>query len=260
MLSIYHWFGFQMQSEELYPAIKQAGFNGTTLWWDDSYYPDYRTHPEIARKAGLYIESVHLPFSTVNSFWLDNLEGNGLVENHLQWINDCAEFSIPTAVMHLSSGDNPPPFNSLGLDRLKRIIEKAESVNVCVALENLRKVEYLEYALKNIDSPKCGFCFDSGHQHHRSPDVDLLSMYGARLMALHLHDNDQTADQHLFPFDGTIDWDIILGKIKSTGYRGAISLELKNTRYKNLTSEEFLCAAYERAKKLEEKFTCISQV
>ncbi|MCL2203253.1 MAG: sugar phosphate isomerase/epimerase [Defluviitaleaceae bacterium] len=257
MLSIYHWFGFKMQAEVLYRSIKKAGFDGTTLWWGDSYYPDYRSHPGIARKAELYIESAHFPYSTINNLWLDNLEGSQLVENLLQGVVDCAEFSIPTAVMHLSSGDNPPPFNSLGLDRLKRIIEKAEAVNICVALENLRKVEYLEYALKNIGSPHCGFCFDSGHQHHRSPEVDLLSMYGTRLMALHLHDNDQTDDQHLFPFDGTIDWEAMLKGIKSTGYTGAISLELKNTKYKNLTLEEFLRTAYARAKIIEEKIALL---
>ena len=253
MLSIYHWFGIQMQPGELYRAIKQAGFDCTTLWWGNYNYLNYRSHPESARKAGLCIESVHLPYSTINSLWLDNLEGGQLVENLLQWVEDCAEFSIPTAVMHLSSGDNSPPFNSLGLDRLKRIIEKAENVNINIALENLRKVEYLEYALKNIDSPKCGFCFDSGHQHFRSPEVDLLSMHGSRLMALHLHDNDQTADQHLLPFDGTLDWDTTLRNIKATAFTGATSLEVVNSGYKNLAPEEFLSIAYERAEKLAEK-------
>jgi len=251
MLAIFHWFGYELENEALYRAIKQIGFEGTSLGWDDRNYTDYRSHPEMARKAGLFVENIHVPFSTANDLWLDNLDGNELAEYLLQCVTDCADFAIPTMVMHLSSGDYPPSFNTLGLDRLKRIVERAEQKNVNIALENLRKIEYLAYALENINSARLGFCYDSGHHHCRSPHDDLLPKYGSRLMALHLHDNDGSDDQHLLPFDGTIDWSIVMKQIAATRYKGAISLEVSNSGYEDLSAENFLHKAYEIAKRLE---------
>jgi len=250
MLSITQYFGCKIKSEELYPMIKQAGFDGTTLWWGDQFDADYRKHPEIARAAGLFVENVHTPFSAINNLWSDTIEGNELTEHLLQCVTDCAEFEIPTMVMHLSSGDEPPPFNALGLDRVKRIVEKAERKNVNIALENLRRTEYLHYALENIHSTRLGFCYDSGHHHCRTPGDELPQKYGSRLMALHLHDNDSTDDQHLLPFDSTINWQATMQRIKATGYKGAITLEVVNSRHEDLSPQEFLRIAYDRAKRL----------
>ncbi|MCL2187866.1 MAG: sugar phosphate isomerase/epimerase [Defluviitaleaceae bacterium] len=248
MYSVYSWFGFNMETNALYNTIKRAGFDATTLWWGDKNYPDYKKHYEIASKTGLFVENAHLPYEGINNLWLDNIDGTQLVENLLQWINECADVSIPTVVMHLTTGDTPPPYNTPGLDRLKRIIETAEKRNINVALENLRRVEYLAFALENITSPRCGFCFDSGHQHLHSPNVDLLAKHGARLMALHLHDNDQTGDRHLLPFDGTINWDATMQNIKATEYTGALALEVNGANYPS--AEAFLAEAFDRVKRL----------
>jgi len=255
MLAIFNWFGYALENEALYRMIKQTGFEGTSLGWCDRNYTDYRHHPELARKAGLFVEYIHVPFSAANDLWLDNFAGEALTDTYLQYVQDCADFELPAMVMHLSSGDEPPSFNMLGLDRIKRIVKKAEQKNVNRALENLRKTEYLAYALGNIDSARLGFCYDSGHHHCRSPHDDLLPKYGSRLMVLHLHDNDGSDDQHLLPFDGTIDWDTTMKTIAATGYNGAISLEAGNLGYEDLTAEEFLLVAYDRAKRLE-KICC----
>lgn len=37
---------------------------------------------------------------------------------------------------------------------------------------------------------RLGFCFDSRHCNVFTPDVDFLSLYGDKLMALHLHENN----------------------------------------------------------------------
>lgn len=76
-------------------------------------------------------------------------------------------------------------------------------------------------------------------------------IYGDRLMALHLHDNGGKIGQHQLPFDGKIDWQFVMGKIASTGYKGATALEPINWGYENLTIEEFLGKAYESAKLLD---------
>jgi L-ribulose-5-phosphate 3-epimerase len=165
-------------------------------------------------------------------------------------IVECAEHDIPTAVVHLSSGDNPPPPNQIGLDRLKRLVEMAERKNVNIALENLRKIEYLDFAFSNIQSGRLGLCYDSGHENCYTKGSDLLTKYGSKLMALHLHDNDGTDDQHQIPGEGNIYWSVIHEKLSISGYSCRIALEVTNEFsqfYGKETPEEFLFRAFQTA-------------
>lgn len=70
-------------------------------------------------------------------------------------------------------------------------------------------------------------------------------------MAIHLHDNGGERQQHQLPFDGKIDWPAVMKEVAMTGYRGATSLEPMNWGYENLSIQEFLSRAYEKARKLE---------
>jgi len=254
MISIYTWFGYALPLRELIILIKQAGFDGAMIWWrENNEKKDYSESIKTARDMDLFIENIHAPFGGCNNIWFDNISGNEQAELYLEVIDGCAEYEIPTMVLHLSSGDESPPFNEIGLNRIRQIVENAEKSNVNVAFENLRKTGYLEYVLGNVDSLRAGFCYDTGHHNCRGyADEDLLSKYGHRLMALHLHDNDGTNDQHLLPFDGTVDWPKTMRQIAGAGYTGAIAIETYNTGYEDLSPEEFLLLALERANRLTE--------
>lgn len=249
MITTYDWFGYELPIKERYRLIKEAGFDGVLLWWSEYLdRNDYRNGPQIVREAGLFIENIHTPFQIQNNLWLDNLEGEASTDCYLQCVADCAEFEIPTMVAHLPDEDNP--YNALGLDRIKRIAEKAEQLGVNVALENIRNLSNLSYVLEQVDSLRIGFCYDCAHHYRHYPGTDLLSMYGSRLMALHLHDYYGKAI-HRLPFDGTIDWSITMKRIAGTDYSGATAIEAMNWDYKDLSAEEFLHEAFERAKRLE---------
>lgn len=250
MITIYDWFGYELPINERYQLIKKAGFDGVLLWWSEEFNRnDYRNGPQIARNAGLFIENIHTPIQNQNQLWLDNLDGDALTDCYLQCVADCAEFEIPTMVVHLPNEQHP--YNALGVDRIKRIAEKAEHLGVNVALENLCNFANLSYMLEQVDSVRIGFCYDCCHHNNYNLGDDLLSMYGSRLMALHLHDNGGSYSQHQLPFDGTIDWTITMKKIAETNYLGATALEPMNWDYKDLSAEEFLYKAYEKAKRLE---------
>jgi sugar phosphate isomerase/epimerase len=251
--SIYSWFGFILPMAERFRLIKAAGFDSVFLWWGDEFVEidgPKREHPDMARNLGLAIENVHLPFSGANDLWLDGLAADSLQEVYLRSISECAGQNIPTVVLHLTEGENPPGLSRLGLDRIGRLVELAEKKSVNIALENLRKPEFLKTVLREFQSDRLGFCFDSGHQHCRTKEVDYLSLYGSRLMALHLHDNDESGDQHQVPGEGTIDWDLLCEKLKGTGYAGAVALEVTNefSPLKEKESpEEFLIRAHRSA-------------
>ena len=116
-------------------------------------------------------------------------------------------------------------------------------------MENLRNLVNLAYVLEQVDSLRIGFCYDCAHHYRHYPDDDLLSMFGSRLMALHLHDN-KGDDRHLLPFDGTVDWPAAMEKIAATGYAGATAIEAMNWKYRDLAVEEFLREAFARGKRL----------
>ena len=255
MITIYDWFGYELPIKERYELIKEAGFDGVLLWWSDGFgrdtlgVKDYRNGPELAREAGLFVENIHTPVQNQEDLWLDNLDGEALTECYLQCIADCAEFEIPTMVVHLPGEDNS--HTPLGLERIRTITEKAERLNINVALENLRNLSNVAYVLDQIDSGRIGFCYDCGHHYHYYPDHDLLARYGSRLMALHLHDDNGSHGQHGLPFDGSIDWKTAMKKIEETAYTGPTAIEAMNWDYENLSAKEFLYKAFEKGKRLE---------
>jgi sugar phosphate isomerase/epimerase len=223
-------------------TIKQAGFDSVMLGWRDD---NRNEKPEMARNAGLLIENIHAPTYNSDYMWTDNLNGEDYMECLLSCIEDCKHHIIPTMVTHISYHNTPPP-NNTGMRRLKRITEKAEQNNINIAIENTGQVEHIHYIFNTISSVKLGFCFDSGHQN-LSPETDCLELFGNRLMAMHLNDNDGKEDMHLLPFDGSIDWNKIARQLKDIQYKGAIALEVSWEKY---APETFYETAFTRVEKL----------
>ncbi|QSX04673.1 sugar phosphate isomerase/epimerase [Sedimentibacter sp. zth1] len=256
MISIYDWFGYDLTIDERYRLIKKAGFDGVMLWWSNGFGRDihgwnnYRKGPQIARENGLFVENIHAPVENQNNLWLDNIDGEALLNCYIKCILECEEFEIPTVVIHLPNEDYK--CNALGLDRINKIAEKAEKHKINVAFENLRNLANIKQVLEKVESERIGFCYDSGHHIRRYEDYDMLAEYGSRLMALHLHDNNGEHAQHGLPFDGTLDWNKIMRNIEVTNYKGSIGIEVMNWEYIHISADEFLREAFNRAKILEE--------
>ena len=168
-------------------------------------------------------------------------------------LDDCHTFNIPVAVVHLTEGQNPPDPNDIGLQRMKRLTEKAETLDIEIALENLRYPHYLDFVYECIHSDRLKFCYDSGHENCRSPHIDLLEKYGERLVALHLHDNDGTDDHHILPFDGTAPCGRIAANLKRLKYTCDLTLEIDKFHGNNpaYTAHEFLEDGMSRARRLK---------
>ena len=72
---------------------------------------------------------------------------------------------------------------------------------------------------------------------------------------MHLHDNDKSYDQHLLPFDGTLDWNKTIKKLKENNYNGPIALEIHyRHNYKNISLDQFYKKGYEIALKIKKMF------
>ena len=79
-----------------------------------------------------------------------------------------------------------------------------------------------------MGSPDLGICLDTGHLNltvkgHRN----FILKAGKKLKALHITDNDGTADRHLMPFTRYgIDFLEIVKTLREVGYDGIFNLEI----------------------------------
>jgi len=257
-IGIFSYFGYPIPLEDRAKMISNAGFKSVMLWWanDIKDNPPTSKQPELFRKHGLEIANAHLPFDRINALWDDNLDGESLYEMLAACVSDCGTYDIPVAVMHVSRGDTPPKPSDIGFDRIKRLTALGEKLNVDIAFENTRNLDYLDLIFSRIKSDRLKFCYDSGHEYAVNKmlgiDIDLLEKYGDKLAALHLHDNDGTGDQHLMPFDGTAPWEEIMARLRITGYKGDLTLENEATKKDivKYSPEEYLAESMKRARRL----------
>ena len=150
---------------------------------------------------------------------------------------------IPAKVLvtHLGlprSQQRPPQEN--GRDPARRSIETlqrlAAPLGVRIALEVIPNelsrpgslVHFIERDLEidAIEAPGVGICLDFGHAHMDGELLDAIETVSGHLLTTHVHDNRGRTDDHLVPFEGTIDWPAALTAVQKVGYDGTLLLEI----------------------------------
>lgn len=247
---IYTWFGYELPARERLSAIREAGFSAVMLNWADGLpeMPHKEGYTDLARALDLEIVNGHLPYENANDLWRDGQDGDDWTEFLRQSILSAGRCGVPALVLHAARGTTPPPLSEIGFSRFHRLAETAEQANVVLAIENLYSLSYGMAVLDALDTPFVRACFDAGHHNCYGQDGAFLDRYGARLCAIHLHDNDGMNDQHRIPFTGTVDWPAEMARLKKTAYRGPMTLELGGVP--ELPMEEHLLAASEAADRL----------
>ena len=256
MLGINSHNGFPIPLEFRYPLLKKAGFDSMILGWDNSEIATRVDRVWLSKAFDLKIEHAHGSFKNINSLWIPGAEGDRTCRRLLREIGDCSEFGINTLVLHLTSGSTPPPVSEDGMQRLDYLVRFAEKSGVRLAFENMRVPQHLQTVLEHFNTPYVGLCYDSGHENLWTPNTDWLSLHKDRVFAIHLHDNDGTADTHDLPFSGTVNWEKVTSAIAASGYTGSITLEVEfpgDALHNTESFRAFLCEAYKHGKMLEEK-------
>jgi sugar phosphate isomerase/epimerase len=107
------------------------------------------------------------------------------------------------------------------------IAKTCEQYKVRIGLENLPPgvTDEFHKLMAKFPANVLGFCYDSGHAN-MSKQPELIETFGARLAALHLHDNHGEKDEHAIPGYGTVQWPRIAKAIKVAGYAKPINFEL----------------------------------
>lgn len=239
--------------KETIEAIKEANFKNVFVQWYDNkdWSMTQEEQVEFIKSQGLNIIFAHLGYQNINSIWVEGDEGEALVERYKRNIRECKERGIELVIMHLTSKHVAPMYNEIGLNRIKKITDYAKEVGVKVAFENTKIRGYLEYVLGNITDSHVGMCFDAGHFHAHFDDDFNHEFVKNRIFAVHLHDNDKSDDQHLLPYDGTVNWNLVVDKLKDCNYNGPITLELYYRKdYLKDNIKIFYKEGYERGLKI----------
>ena len=237
------------------PLEEQLGYmleNGFETTFMGSASPLLDTFVPTLRRAGVECEDCHAPFDKINDIWFAGEAGEAMLARLISGVQACARNEIPTLVVHLSSGEQAPRINDIGNARFDRLMEEAKRCGVTIAYENQRKLANLSMAMEQY--PEAGFCWDVGHEACFTGGREYMPLFGSRMAALHLQDNhcEYNRDEHLLPYDGSIDMELAARRIAEAGYRGSIMLEVirKNSHfYDDLTPAEYFRRAADAARR-----------
>lgn len=111
-----------------------------------------------------------------------------------------------------------------------QLLTEAWQPGVRFALENWAGIPQWEYVIALVDAvgPQIAGCnVDTGHANltaDLSPGL-AIRMAGPRLITTHLQDNYGQVDNHLPPFEGTVDWDDVAAALREIGYAGCLMIE-----------------------------------
>ncbi|MFH1613592.1 MAG: sugar phosphate isomerase/epimerase [Planctomycetota bacterium] len=250
-LGIFSWFGYRIHMADRARMIKEAGFEVTSIWWGEEERANtgsLHDLPEIIRWEKLELDNIHVPFSNANDIWNPHKDTRKkMIQQYVDWLNDCQRHKIAKMVMHLCSGENCPDPNDCLLDSLTDILSEAEKLGVILAVENTRRADYIDFVFSNIDSPHLYFCYDSSHDFLWSPNpTGLLKKWGRKLIATHISDNDGQEDSHWLVHTGSVDWQRIAETFPIQTYNQPLMLELI-TQDNTLPPEVYLKEAFKGA-------------
>ena len=248
------YFGYNTNIHSRGKMIKAAGFDCVMANQDprlNVHNGNFETQIKIFKKNNLEGSSLHNQYKTeeLENFWLDNDVGKRLEETLKLDILAAQKYGFKCVVVHMMGN-----FSEFGKLRLLRILDLCEECNVFLAVENIDYKQPFKDIFDNISHPYLKFCYDSGHNNCFDPEIDYLSLYGDKLVCLHLHDNNGKSDEHTLNEYGTINWQEIARKLAKLDTDN-LSLDYEMLFYSDIEIElsdmECLKEIYKQACELE---------
>lgn len=82
--------------------------------------------------------------------------------------------------------------------------------------------------LETSGLPDLGVCFDTGHAHLGEGVEAAFEVLRPLVVSTHVHDNNGQRDDHLFPFQGTIDWEVAMRALTSGSQEFPLQFEVRD--------------------------------
>lgn len=222
-------------------------------WYDNAYEVK-----DLAHELGIEIVQTHLPFqSSLHKFnFFDRESYNHMKECTLRAMKISNIVGAQWAVAHPAMDYNTTA--DAIEDQIREnysfyaeIVAEAENGCCGIAFENMndllvrpynRKfcvtVDQLIALVDSFNSDKVQITWDFGHGNLSYGDKQdqAIRQVGKRLKAVHVADNFGQVDDHLAPYQGTIDWKKVYEALVDIGFDGYWDFEIGST-YQNLPDE-----------------------
>jgi sugar phosphate isomerase/epimerase len=270
-------------TREMLSQIHGAGFQGVEIFATRSHF-DYAVKAEInaigqaLADNHLQLCSLHAPTSRDISV---NREGGSPLSvtevervrrieamDELKRVIDVAE-DLPFSRLILHMGGSretaDPRKRDAAFSSLEHLVLHAKHVGVTICVENttseMGAPSYLRAFVDETRLTGLRFNFDVGHAHlAEGPEEERIEKSFDPLKELvasaHIHDNHGDKDEHLPPFDGSIDWAAALKVLRSAPANSLpLTLELKEkSGPEALSFPEQLTAAAKSLDRLEAEY------
>lgn len=240
-------YGASFENPDGYRQMKAHGYDYTDFQGLADFDSPYYTNPDLALREREAAEAAGIRFSQLHSLWPTHETTAEGLEEKVRYMEKALEIApllgCPRVVFHsempLGWDTDDEALAWRANERfIARVLPAAERANVILCLENMpmkalsfSRVENMIRMVEQFDHPLLGMCFDTGHAAVFGDDcADAVRRIGRYLQALHIHDNDGTADQHRLPGDGIIDWERLRVALREVGFDGAFSFETELSR------------------------------
>lgn len=227
---------------ELIGQIRESGFNEVEVFCSRAHF-DYAAKQEVRALAGLLeanhmkLNSLHAPTSKDSSATRESGQPLSLCEvEKVRRIEAMDEFKraidvsedLPFSRMVLHMGGSretaDPRKRDAAFSTLEHLVLHAHHAGVTLAVENttseMGEPAYLRAFVDETRLTGLRFNFDVGHANLADgPAEERLEKSFAPIkdlvVSVHLHDNHGDKDEHLLPYEGSIDWDLAIPLLKS---------------------------------------------
>lgn len=249
-----HLFHEQRLTREHLVHIAAHGFEAIELFATRSHF-DYHEEKAIAElgewltDTRLELHSVHAPIvqSLKGGKWIDPFSNASRDEASRTMALREADAALELAarlpyrylVVHVgtpasenvAANDNQP---EIARRSVEEIVAMASRRGVRVALElipnPLSTAESLVHLIEEVlDGLDVGICLDYGHAHLMGDLGEAIETVSGHLLTTHVHDNGGRRDEHLVPYDGSIDWNAAMMETQKIGYDGTLMFEVADS-------------------------------
>ena len=196
------------------------------------------------RTSGVPLHSVHSPMYTdyemgrtgtppVNIAATDRAQRVEAMDEIKRALELAEQIPFRFLVQHIGTGDES--FSEKKLEAAMTSVEHlrafAKPLGVRILLENIpnelstpdRLVEFIQ--ITHFDD--IGICFDVGHAHIMSTVEQAFETMKAHIRSTHVHDNSKDRDSHLWPGNGSIDWQQTMELLRSAPHTPPLLLEIE---------------------------------
>ena len=240
---------------EFLSLVAENGFTAVEVFCSRAHF-DYGSKPEIQALAGmlehhkLQLASLHAPTSKDASAMresgiplsvceVERVRRVEAMDEFKRAIDVAEDLPFPRMVLHMGGSRETadPRKRDAAFSTLEHLVLHAKHVGVTLCVENtlseLAQPAYLRAFVDETRLTGLRFNFDIGHANlGDEPDGERIAKAFEPMRELvasvHLHDNHGEKDEHLPPYDGSIDWESAIPVLNTAPEKNlAIVLELK---------------------------------